>query len=85
MDILGEAVHRTGPSGARRVPSAGAIFPYETLALCRAPAGGDGFGWGLFRVEGPTASCTRMPISATSLRRLVAGMPSGSALEGCYL
>jgi nitroreductase len=84
-DILGEAIHRTGPSGARRVPSAGAIFPYETLALCRAPCGVDGFGWGLFRIEGPSGTCTRMAISHTSLRRLVAAMPGAPGVEGCYL
>ena len=85
VDILGEAVHRTGPSGARRVPSAGAIFPYETLALCRAAAGGDSFAWGLFRVEGVAGTCTRVPISQAGLRRLAATMPGGPAFEGCYL
>jgi nitroreductase len=80
-DLLGEAVHRTGPSGARRVPSAGGIFPYETLALCRAPVGDDG--WGLFRVEGATGNCSMVPISQTWLRRLVSAMPGDDA--GCYL
>ncbi|MFL6161518.1 MAG: nitroreductase family protein [Jatrophihabitantaceae bacterium] len=80
-DILGEAVHRTGPSGARRVPSAGAIFPYETLALC--PASADGESWGLFRVEGATGTCTMVPISLVWLRRLVSAMPGDRA--GCYL
>jgi nitroreductase len=80
-EILGEAVHRPGPSGARRVPSAGAIFPYETLALCRASAGDDG--WALFRVEGATGTCTMVPIPRIWLRRLVSAMPGDGT--GCYL
>lgn len=79
-DILGEAVHRTGPSGARRVPSAGAIFPYETLVLCRLPADD---GWGLFRIEGSTGECTVVPISPLWLGRLVAALPGDGA--GSYL
>jgi len=80
-DILGEAVHHTGPSGARRVPSAGAIFPYETLALCRVPADDDG--WGLFRIEGAAGTCTLVPMPRPWLRRLVSAMPGDGA--GCYL
>jgi nitroreductase len=80
-DILAEAVHRSGPSGARRVPSAGAIFPYETLALCRVS--GDDEGWGLFRVEGATGSCGMVPISQLWLRRLLSAMPGDR--DGCYL
>lgn len=83
--ILGEAVHRTGPSGARRVPSAGAIFPYETLALCRVSVGRSGVGWGLFRVEGVAGTCTTVPISQPWLRRLVDALPGGPAFTGCYL
>ena len=85
LDILGEAVHRTGPSGARRVPSAGAIFPYETLALCRVSVGGGSVGWGLFRIEGAAGTCTMVPISQAWLRRLVAAMPGGPEFEGCHL
>jgi len=85
-DILREAVHSAGPSGARRVPSAGAIFPYETLALCRvATDPGDAVPWGLFRIEGPAAACTRLPISPGWLHHLVTTMPAGPEFEGSYL
>lgn len=85
-DILREAVHSAGPSGARRVPSAGAIFPYETLALCRvATDPDDAVPWGLFRIEGPAATCTRLPISPGWLHHLVTTMPGGPAFEGSYL
>lgn len=80
-DILGEAVHSTGPSGARRVPSAGAIFPYETFALCRTSIGHDT--WGLFRIEGASGTCTSVPLPSTWLHRLVSAMPGGET--GCYL
>jgi len=84
IDILGDAVHRTGPSGARRVPSAGAVFPYETLVLCQAVIDREGPDWGLFRVEGPAGTCSRMGMSPAELRRLAAALP-GSGAEGCYL
>ena len=85
LNILGEAVHHPGPSGARRVPSAGAIFPYETLALCRVSVGGGSVGWGLFRIQGSAGTCTMVPISQAWLRRLVTAMPGGPAFKGCYL
>jgi nitroreductase len=85
LDILGEAVHRTGPSGARRVPSAGAIFPYDTLALCRVSIGGGSVDWALFRIEGDAGICALVPISQTWLRRLVFAMPGGPSFDGCYL
>jgi len=85
MDILGEAVHRTGPSGARRVPSAGAIFPYDTLALCRVSIDGDGDDWALFRIEGDAGICTLVPASQAWLRHLVSALPGGRSFDGCYL
>jgi hypothetical protein len=85
LDILGEAVHRTGPSGARRVPSAGAIFPYDTLALCRVSIGGGNVDWALFRIEGDAGICTLVPISAAWLRQLVRALPGGVSFDGCYL
>lgn len=85
LDILGEAVHRTGPSGARRVPSAGAIFPYDTLALCRVSIGGGAVDWALFRIEGDAGICTLVPISRAWLGQLVLTLPGGPSFDGCYL
>jgi hypothetical protein len=85
LGILGEGVHHAGPSGARRVPSAGAIFPYETLALCRLSGGRGRVEWGLFRIEGAAGVCTRVSIPRPWLQRLVAAMPGGPAFAGCYL
>ncbi|HET6210079.1 MAG TPA: hypothetical protein VFD94_06835, partial [Jatrophihabitans sp.] len=86
VDILSEAVHRPGPSGARRVPSAGAIFPYETLALCRTPAVDDSDSeWQLFRIEGALGSCTRVPAARPWLHRLAGALPGGPGFDGCYL
>lgn len=85
LDILGEAIHRTGPSGARRVPSAGAIFPYDTLALCRVSIEGTAADWALFRIEGDAGICTLVPTSRSWLRQLVATLPGGRSFDGCYL
>jgi nitroreductase len=50
LRILKSALYLPGPSGQRRVPSAGAIFGYTTMVLAREHHAGGAGGWSLFRV-----------------------------------
>ena len=58
LAIVAEALFADGAGGRRRVPSAGAIFPYAAFVLARY-TGADGTArWGLFRAdEVGRASC----------------------------
>jgi nitroreductase len=51
VGILRDALYLPGPSGQRRVPSAGAIFPYTTMVLAHEQHEGGAAGWSLFRVS----------------------------------
>jgi nitroreductase len=51
VSILRDALYLPGPSGQRRVPSAGAIFPYTTMVLTSEQHEGGATGWSLFRVS----------------------------------
>ncbi|MEO6500489.1 MAG: nitroreductase family protein [Jatrophihabitantaceae bacterium] len=51
VGILRDALYLPGPSGQRRVPSAGAIFPYTTLVLAHEQHECGAAGWSLFRVS----------------------------------
>ncbi|MCP8999459.1 nitroreductase family protein [Pseudarthrobacter sp. RMG13] len=91
-EIVEEAVFAMGPSGRRMVPSAGAIFPYAILVLCRYGAvQGNGRGtapaatWGLFRLGANGSAVTRVPVPAAAAATLSQIIPLSTDLDQSYI
>jgi nitroreductase len=84
-DLVHEAVFATGEGGRRRVPSAGAIYPYLVLALCRTapdrsrvPAAGR---WELFEF-GDHGRATLLQVSGSLVTRLAVWAMGGDHPDG---
>lgn len=67
--ILRDALYLPGPSGQRRVPSAGAIFPYTTMVLANEQHESGATGWSLFRVS-PDGRVADLPADRALASRL---------------
>ncbi|MBD1539316.1 hypothetical protein HC749_14220 [Arthrobacter sp. S13_S34] len=91
-EIVEEAIFAVGPSGRRMVPSAGAIFPYAILVLCRYEAvqqngrvTTQAGSWGLFRLGANGSSVTRVPIPAAAATTLSEIIPRSTDSEQSYV
>ena len=88
--LVDDAIFAVGPSGRRRVPSAGAIFPYAILSLCRYQTLTDSVAvqppaWGLFRLEASASLVTRVPVEAAAAAALAAAIPQATASDQAYI
>ena len=69
VSILRNALYLPGPSGQRRVPSAGAIFPYTTMVLANEEHQSGATGWSLFQVS-PDGRVADLPADPALTLRL---------------
>jgi nitroreductase len=67
--IVRDALYLPGPSGQRRVPSAGAIFPYTTMVLASEEHESGATGWSLFQVSADGRLCD-LPVDPLLTSRL---------------
>lgn len=92
-EIVEEAIFAVGPGGRRMVPSAGAIFPYTILVLCRYEAVQDQDGrvnaeaanWGLFRLGANGSVVTRVPVPAAAATTLSEIIPLSAGSDQSYV
>lgn len=83
LRIVEEALVHTGPGGARSVPSAGALFPYDVLVVT-AERTGCAPRPVVYRVDLAQGACIRLPLAAeraVRLRQLLAHDEEPAAVD----